>query len=185
MGKGLFENPNQKLICVDNVGRPTGRIVDRKTAHTPPGIKHLAIQVLVFNSKKELVLHKRPIVKIGGGALDSPTTHVLEGETPMSAASRCIRKEYGIIESSPIKILSGFSYEKDYGDGSCENEYCLVAFTVYDGPITPDKDQVPMVAKLSAKKVVAEPATSSKYPIWFYKSMELVKNDEEGAKLFE
>ena len=57
------------MICVNPDGRQTGRVVDRKTAHTSPGVKHLAIQILVFNSKKEMILQERPMRKVGGGAL--------------------------------------------------------------------------------------------------------------------
>ncbi|HLC93227.1 MAG TPA: NUDIX domain-containing protein [archaeon] len=185
MTTGLLDNPTQKLIRVDSSGAETGSVIDRKSAHTTPGLKHLAIQVLVFNSKKELVLHERPLKKVGGGVLDAPTTHVLSGETKEQAALRCLKNEYGI-PSAEVKILSGYSYEKDYGDGSCENEYCIAAFASYSGKIIPDKEHAHKIVNVSAKKVLQElESGSSKYPVWFKETIELVKKNSEGKKFFK
>ena len=185
MSSGLQDNPTQRLICVDRDGRETGRVVDRKTAHSTPGVKHLAIQVLVFNSKGELVLHERPMTKVGGGVLDAPTTHVLAGETPVAAAARCLKNEYGITERLEIQILKGYSYDRDYGDGSCENEFCLSAFAVYDGEVRPNKAQAVRVVNLPVKEVVQELVTRPEnFPVWFRDTVRTVKADPEGGKLF-
>ena len=174
MSTALEDNPNQKLILVDAKGKPTGKILDRKTCHIAPGIKHLAIQVLVFNPKNELVLHERPTKKVGGGVLDAPTTHVLYGETPWKAAMRCLKEEYGIAKAD-VEVLDGFSYEKDYGDGSCENEFCLAAYTVFSGTIRPNTEHAGKIANVAAKKVAAELKTNpAKYPIWFKETVRIV-----------
>lgn len=184
MSAGLSDNPAQQLIGVDSAGRETGKTIDRKSAHIAPGHKHFAIQVLVFNSKNELVLHERPINKVGGGVLDAPTTHVLAGETKQAAAQRCLRNEYGIPKTD-ITVLSGYSYEKDYGDGSCENEYCLAAFTVYAGKIIPDKDHAPAVVNVPAKRVLEDIRSgSSRYPVWLKETVGIVAKDSEGKKFF-
>ena len=104
MSKGLEDKPSQEMILVNSEGKETGSIMDRKTCHTTPGIKHLAIQILLFNANNELILHERPLKKVGGGVLDSPTTHVLNGETPESAARRCLLDEYGVSEEIPITV---------------------------------------------------------------------------------
>jgi isopentenyldiphosphate isomerase len=185
MSIALKDNPAQRLICVDLDGRETGRVVDRKTAHSTPGVRHLAIQILVFNSEKELVLHERPMTKVGGGVLDSPTTHVLSGETPAGAAERCLRNEYGISEKLKVKILKGFAYDRDYGDGSCENEFCLSAFVVYDGEIRPDREQIVRIVRLPAREVVRDLiARPENFPVWFKETVRFVKDDPEGARFF-
>ncbi len=183
MSTGLLDNPTQELILVGNDGKETGRTTDRRSAHTSPGLKHLAIQVLVFNSKNELILHERPLKKVGGGTLDAPTTHILSGETKEVAALRCLRNEYGIA-GAKVEILGGFSYEKDYGDGSCENEFCLAAFCVYGGGIKEDKGHTDKIVKIPAKKVLAE-IGSEKYPVWFGETVKIVKDDSEGKKCFQ
>jgi isopentenyl-diphosphate delta-isomerase len=184
-GIGLEDRPAQRLVCVDDYGRETGRVVDRKTAHTNPGIKHLAIQILVFNSGGEMVLHVRAMTKVGGGVLDAPTTHVWPGETPTQAAERCLRDEYGITDRLKIKILGGFAYYNDYGDGSCENEFCLAAFTVYDGGIIPNRDDAVRIVRLPVKEVVQELVTRPElFPVWLKETVTIVKKDFEGRRLF-
>ncbi len=185
MSAGLLDNPQQQLVCVDARGKETGRTVDRKSAHTNPGVKHLAIQVLVFNAKSELVLHERPMKKVGGGVLDAPTTHVLHGETSEAAALRCLRNEYGVGNGVQVKVLGGYSYEKDYGDGSCENEYCLAAFITHSRKITPHKEHAPSIVNVPAKEVLKDIRSgSSKYPVWLKETLAIVAKDEEGKKFF-
>ena len=179
----LLDNPGQKMICVDRNGKEIGRVIDRKTAHMAPGITHLAIQVLVFNQRGEIILHKRPERKVGGGVWDCPTTHVLAGEKPDSAARRCLRDEYGISGQVEMHLLGGFFYEKDYGDGTCENEYCLVAFTVFGGEVKPNADYVKKVFPVPASKVLRE-LNSEKYPVWFRETVKTVKGSPEGKKFF-
>lgn len=175
---------SQNLICVDYSGRETERIIDRKTAHTSPGIRHLAIQIVVFDSDNEIILHERPFEKVGGGVLDAPTTHVLQGETPVQAAHRCLKNEYGIAKAE-ISIVGGFAYEKDYGNGSCENEFCLAAFALYDGKIIPDKQEVVRIVRLPATEVVQELVMRPEnFPPWLKGTMGLVKADILGRRFF-
>ncbi|MFX1254251.1 MAG: NUDIX domain-containing protein [Promethearchaeota archaeon] len=186
MNLKLLDNPLQQLIVIDANGKETGQIVDRKTAHITPGVKHLAIQILVFTSQKDLILHKRPSKKVGGGDVwDAPTTHVLNGETRERAARRCLRDEYGITEKIPLSILSGFSYKKDYGDGTCENEYCIAAFVVYDGEIDGNHNHVEEIKTISISQIVEEiTSKSQKYPVWFNETIQIVKLDPNAQKLF-
>lgn len=180
-----MDHPDQRVVCVDRNGKETGRVVDRKSAHTAPGIKHLAIQVLVFNSKKEIILHERPKRKVGGNVLDAPTTHVLAGETPKEAAARCLQNEYGISGKLKLRVLSGFPYEKEYGDGSCENEFCLAAFVQYDGELRPNKEEAPKIINMKGSKVLGELVLSPEnYPIWFKDTVGIVKSDSEGSNYF-
>lgn len=169
------------MILVDAKGKPTGKIMERGPSHKSPGVKHLAIQILVLNVKKELVLHNRHNRKIGGNTIDAPTTHVLAGETPDEAAWRCLRDEYAIKERIALKHLGGVSYEKDYSDGTCENEYCLVAIANYDGKITlNEKEAVGQIVLLAFEKAKKEVrANPSKFPPWFLKSFKIA--EKSGA----
>ncbi|MDE1865363.1 MAG: NUDIX domain-containing protein [Candidatus Micrarchaeota archaeon] len=186
MSQGLQDNPTQRLICVDHDGRETGRVVDRRSAHTAPGVKHLAVQILVLNSKGEIILHERPMTKVGGGVLDAPTTHVMAGETHMEAAVRCLKNEYGIAGRHRITILGGFSYEKDYGDGSCENEFCLAAYVVYDGIITPNGKEVPRVVRLPCPEFIQELISGPEnFPPWLKDTVRIVRSDQNGGRLFQ
>lgn len=186
MSEALNDNPTQEMICVDSTGAENGKILDRKTCHTTPGTKHLAIQVLVFNSKKELILHERPAKKVGGNVLDAPTTHVLNGETKEQAARRCLKAEYGLSDEIPITILGGFSYEKDYGDGSCENEFCIASYVVFDGSLSPNAEHTMKIIPIPASQVAQEIASGSdNYPVWLKDTVLIVKNDPAASKFFE
>jgi len=175
----MDDKAKQKMIVVDAEGKPTGQIIERGKAHEHPGVKHLAIQVLLFNSKNELILHNRHDSKIGGNTIDAPTTHVLEGETKEEAAWRCLKDEYGIKEKLQLNVLDGFSYEKKYPDGTCENEYCLVATATFDGEIKLNEREavgniILMPFEQTKKEVKENP---QKFPPWFLKSFEIVEKN--------
>ncbi|MCR4369094.1 MAG: hypothetical protein NUV67_04275, partial [archaeon] len=85
-----------------------------------------------------------------------------------------------------ITVLDGFSYEKDYGDGSCENEFCLAAFTRFDGKIIPNKEHAGKIHKAPAKAVVDEiHSQPGKYPVWFKETVALVVADSNGRLFFK
>ena len=173
----------QLLFAVDDRGKPLGRVVQRWDAHSTPGIKHLAFAILVLNKKGEFVLHVRPERKVGGNALDTPVSHILSNESKNEAMWRCLREEYGIEEKIPLGHFDGFSYYKDYGDGTCENEFCLVSIANYAGKIKPNAKEVDALVNLAAKKALHEvTAHPEKYTIWFVKSIELLAKDATGKK---
>ena len=184
MSSPLDDRPNQKLICVDRSGNETGQIIERRNAHTAPGTKHLAIQVIVFDGKGNMILHERPARKVGGNTFDAPTTHVLAGETPDKAARRCVINEYNI-KPTEINMLGGVSYEKDYLDGSCENEYLLAAYTVYAGSKIKGSEEAPKIHYVKAGTVLKElKSNPQKYAAWFGMIVDIVWRDAAGKKLF-
>lgn len=172
---------DQKLYVADSTGKLSGGIVKRWEAHTSPGVKHLAFAILVLNGKNEFVLHKRHSRKVGGGTLDTPVSHVLEGETKEQAMNRCLKDEYGITVEK-FDHYPGFSYEEHYPDGTCENEYCLVSVVKHSGKFSPNPDEVEGgLVFVPAKKVASEiRGHPAKYAVWLRKSVELLKQDERG-----
>ena len=169
MNKKLLGRARQRLRITDADGNETGEIVERAVAHSSPGVKHLAFIVFVINSKGELVLHKRHAGKVGGNLLDSPVSHVLAEETLEQAVHRCLQHEYGIKEQLPVENLGGFSYEKDYGDGTCENEYCLVLSVNYSGAIksNPAEIEGKPVLMPAAKAIAESKKHPEKFEVWF------------------
>jgi isopentenyldiphosphate isomerase len=186
MGVEVIDNPTQKLVCVDIDGRETGRVVDRRTAHTSPGVKHLAVQILVFTFKKEVILHERPMTKVGGGVLDAPTTHVWPGETHQQAAARCLKGEYGINAELQIKMLKGYTYDRSYDDGSCENEFCIAGFALYDGMVFPNKDHVVKIVRMPVKELMMELVSRPEiFPVWLRDTVRIVKEDPQARRFFD
>ena len=100
---------------------------------------------------------------------------------------RCLREEYGIAERVPMVHFDGFSYEKDYADGTCENEFCLVTVASYGGKFKPNEKEVEgKLVFVPAKKTLKDGrAHPEKYTIWFVKSVELLARDPVGRKYLD
>jgi len=184
MNRKLEDRAGQKMRLADSNGHETGGIASRKECHASPGKKHLAFIVFVVNKKNELVLHKRIASKIGDSLLDSPVSHVLADETLEQAVHRCLRHEYGIGEKLPVQKYGGFSYEKDYGDGTCENEYCLVLLVKYSGKITPNQAEIEgNITCIPVKQAVSESKSSpERFEIWFNLAVPVFEKHPKAKK---
>jgi len=187
MNMKLLDRAHQKMRVVGSAGAETGEIVDRAAAHSSPGIKHLAFLVFVVNGEREFVLHRRSASKIGGGTIDSPVSHVLADETLEQAVARCLKDEYGIQKKLEIENLGGFSYEKDYGDGTCENEYCFVLVAEYSGKIIPNpKEMDKKLVLMRAKDAVADVKKNpQKYAVWVPSAAEIFEKSRPAKKFFK
>ncbi len=179
----LEDKADQMLICVDQHGNPNGNSINRKLAHTAPGVKHLAIQIIVFDGLGNIILHNRPSRKVGGSTIDAPTTHVLINETPMLSAMRCLNDEYKISDAKTT-LLGGFSYEKIYDDNSCENEFCLVAYAICsESEIKPTKE-APKIAKMRVEDFIKDIRSKPEnYAVWLPFSINLLIEDKDAKKL--
>jgi len=183
-GKKLEDKPDELMATCDAQGQPDGQSIARKEAHKSPGTKHLAVQVLLFNSDKKLLMHHRHSRKIGGNVLDVPTTHILAGETKKEAARRCLENEYGVREEIEFVELPGFSYEAGYEDGTCENEFCYVNVAVFDGEIKPNLDEMEsQPIEKSISEIIEElKSKPDDYPAWFHETMRVFRESSEFKK---
>lgn len=184
MNEKLLDRAEQQMQVVNPSGKPTGATVSRKEAHASPGVKHLAFLVFVITPNKDFVLHKRHAVKIGGNTIDSPVSHVLADETLEQAVHRCLKDEYGIEAQLSVQNFGGFSYEKDYGDGTCENEYCLVLAVEYPGSISPNPKEIEGLPILMPIKeaITDAKAAPSKYSVWFPPAIEIFEKHPEAKR---
>ncbi len=184
MNQKLEDRANQKMRVTDSNGNETGEILSRKECHTAPGKKHLAFLVFVINDKNEFALHKRSGKKIGDNVLDSPVSHVLAEETVEDAVHRCLKHEYGIEEKLPVEKYGGFSYNKEYGDGTCENEYCLVLSVECSGPIKPNpKEMEGEITFMPAGEAVSESKEHpEKFEVWFNYAAPIFEKSEKAKK---
>lgn len=133
---------NQIILAVDDNGKFLEYIPKMK-GHTGEGRRHLAIVVLLFNSKGEVLLQKRKH-KIFDNVWDmTAATHPLHridgsDETLEEAAWRCLEVEFGIKEKMPLQNKGFFNYFAPYrtvrGD-FCENEHCAMMVGEYNGEL--------------------------------------------------
>lgn len=130
---------SQIILAVDDSGNFL-EYIPKEVGHTGEGKRHLAIVVLLQNSKGQVLLQKRKH-KIFDNIWDiTGATHPLHkedgtDESLEDATRRCLREEWGIREIGEIRKRGEFNYFAQYGK-YCENEHCAMMVGEYDGEIS-------------------------------------------------
>lgn len=128
----------QTILVVDDSGNFTGEYIPKSVGHTGEGKRHLAISVLLENSKGEVLLQKRKHQVFDDIWDVTGATHPLHlenghDETVEEATERSLEREYRI-KGVSLKNLGYFDYFARYGD-LCENEHCAILVGTYDGEL--------------------------------------------------
>lgn len=129
---------DQIILAVDDNGKFRGYI-PKELGHKGQGQRHLAIAVLLINSKGQVLLQKRKH-KIFDNIWDiTGATHPLHkadgaDESLEEATLRCLKEEWGIKKKIALKNLGFFNYFAQYGE-YCENEHCAMLVGQYDGEV--------------------------------------------------
>jgi len=119
----------QIILAVDEDGKFSGEYIPKEVGHTGEGKRHLAITVLLYNNKGQVLLQKRKH-KIFDNIWDiTGATHPLHAdagdESLEEATRRCLKIEWGIREIRKIRVIGSFNYFAKYGK-YCENEHCAI-----------------------------------------------------------
>ncbi len=128
----------QIILGADDRGNFTGEYFPKAVGHTGKGKRHLAITVLLYNSKGEVLLQRRKH-KVFDDIWDfTGATHPLhdrkgKDETFEEATLRCLKREYDIA-GVQLENLGSFNYYSEYGD-LCENEHCAMIVGEYNGKL--------------------------------------------------
>lgn len=127
----------QTILAVNDRGKFL-EYIPKEVGHQGVGRRHLAITVLLYNSKGQVLVQKRKH-KIFDNIWDlTGATHPLHkdrrDESLEDAAWRCLEVEYGIKKKIPLKNLGFFNYFAKYGK-NCENEHCALLLGEYNGSI--------------------------------------------------
>lgn len=118
------------LDIVDESGNPTGKTVDRETAHRN-GIRHRTSHVWIVRQSSgsaQVLLQKRSMNKDSyPGCYDiSSAGHIPSGESFTGSAVRELKEELGVCASEDELIFCGrrrFSYTKTFhGKLFCDNQ---------------------------------------------------------------
>ncbi|MBI2086214.1 NUDIX domain-containing protein [Candidatus Daviesbacteria bacterium] len=131
----------QIILAVDDSGKFL-EYIPKEVGHTGKGRCHLAITMLLYNSKGEVLLQKRKH-QIFDNIWDlTGATHPLHkadgsDETLEEAILRCLREEWKIDKVENLKRAGVFNYFAKYGD-LCENEHCFFMVGKYDGKVYMD-----------------------------------------------
>ena len=129
------------LDVVDESGQPTGKVVDRNTAHRK-GILHRTAHVWIVRGEgeeTEVLLQKRSMEKdsFPGYYDTSSAGHIPAGDEPLPSAMRELAEELGITATPDQLTFAGTfrsQYEKEfYGKPFRDNEITQVY--VYQEPV--------------------------------------------------
>src|SRR3989344_1683522 len=128
----------QIILAVDDSGKFTGEYIPKSVGHSGEGKRHLAISVLLENSKGEVLLQKRKHQVFDDIWDVTGATHPLHredgsDETVEEATLRCLGREYGIKDIA-LKNYGFFNYFAKDGE-NCENEHCAILVGTYDGEL--------------------------------------------------
>ena len=130
-------NPNEIFPIVDSCGHTIGQAT-RGECHNGSKLLHPVVHLHVFNSRGELYLQKRSLDKdIQPGKWDTAVGgHIDYGEGVTDALHREAREELGI-EGFEAELMARYVFES-----SIEKELVHTYRTVYEGPFTPDKEEL-------------------------------------------
>lgn len=129
-----------KLILVDELDNEIG-VAGKMEAHEK-GWLHRAVSVFIFSSKGEFLLQRRTLTKYHSPGLWSNTacSHPSPGETTLSAASRRLVEEMGLL--CPLKFAFNFKYKVGFENGLTEHELDHVFIGICDASPNPNADEV-------------------------------------------
>ena len=129
----------EEVILVDKNDNPLGTM-EKMQAHER-GVLHRAFSVFIFNSKGEMMIHRRASSKYHSSGLwtNACCSHPQINETVEEAAHRRLMEEMGF--DCELKEKLSFLYKADVGDGLIEHEFDHVFFGEFNGKpeINPDE----------------------------------------------
>lgn len=130
----------EEVILVDQFDNKIGTM-EKMQAHKE-GLLHRAFSIFIFNSKNELLLHKRAAHKYHSAGLWTNTccSHPRPGESVADAAKRRIKEEMGF--ECEVKPLYDFIYYQPLENGLAEHELDHVLIGTYNDEPNVNADEV-------------------------------------------
>ncbi len=155
-----------EVILVDENDNAIGAMEKMRVHHE--GILHRAFSVFVFNSKSELLLHRRATEKYHSGGLWTNTccSHPMPGEDVVDAAKRRLMEEMGL--TCELKKNFDFIYRADVGHNLIEHEFDHVFIGHSDEIPKPDAKEVSDWKWMDVKSIVTSLIEHPElYTTWF------------------
>lgn len=175
----------EMVILVNKTGKSLKKYVPRHQAHVGQGLLHKAFVCLVVDKNGKVLLHKRKHWLWDGHWDVTAISHPLyingREETYKEAAKKALKREMGVRGVNPIKLGSFVYFAKHPGDGSCENEFCVIMFGRYDGNVSPNPEDVYEYKWMDFQEFVKDAKTRPEvYTPW---SVLMVETLEKSGKL--
>ncbi len=170
----------QIILACDDEGKFL-EYIPKEVGHTGEGRRHLAITVLLYNSKGQLLLQRRKH-KVFDNIWDfTASTHPLHNkngsdESLEQATLRSLKVEYDI-ENINLKKVGEFNYFAKIGS-LCENEHDVILIGEYNGEFKLNKE-VAYEAKWIDKKQVLQDMEENpqNYSAWALESLKVLKQN--------
>jgi isopentenyl-diphosphate delta-isomerase len=130
----------ENVILVDENDQQIG-LMPKLEAHEK-AVLHRAFSVFVLNSKNEIMLQQRALLKYHSPLLWTNTccSHQREGETNIQAGNRRLFEEMGF--NTDLKELFHFIYKAPFDNGLTEHEFDHVMIGYFDAEPTINTDEV-------------------------------------------
>ncbi len=144
----IMDNKAELLAVVNSKGKII-KYLPRSEVHGNPSLMHRVVHVLVFNSKRELLLQKRSMNKdVAPGKWDTSVGgHVNSDETLDEAVKREMEEELGITSCS-LEFLYTYIHSNEY-----ETELVFTYSCPHDGEINFQEDEIVEVRPWSMEEI--------------------------------
>lgn len=129
-----------EVVLVNEADEQLG-LMEKMEAHEK-GLLHRAFSVFIFNSRGKMLLQQRALSKYHSGGLwtNACCSHPFPGENTQVAAMRRLKEELGF--TSALHKIFDFTYRSEFANGLIEHEFDHVFLGYYDGPVSPNPDEV-------------------------------------------
>jgi len=167
-----------QVILVDKHDQVIGQL-EKKQAHLDKGQLHQAISVLLFNSKRELLIQQRSNNKMlwPGFWANTCCSHPASGESYQQAAERRLQQEFNI--QAQLKFHHQFIYQAQYQDIGSEYELCHVFTGISDKTPQPDKQEISDWKYINLKDLKKDIENNpEKYTPWFKSELKTIKSSD-------
>ena len=141
--------------------------MEKMEAHQK-GLLHRAFSVFIFNSKGEMLIHRRALGKYHSPGLWTNTccSHPRPNETVLDAANRRLDEEMGMVES--LSEVVSFVYHHKFDNGLVEHEFDHILTGISDALPSINEDEVDSYKYMGIEELEQSMKQNpDDYSIWF------------------
>lgn len=156
----------EQVILVDSEDNEIG-FAPKSEPHRHPTKLHRAFSLFVLNSKDQLLLQRRSGKKERWPGFWSNTccSHPVPNEPVQLAGERRLQEELGF--TCKMDFLFKFEYSAKYDDEWGENELDHVFVGYYDGPVSPNPEEIDEIKFVDLKDLEKDIAANpNNYTPW-------------------
>jgi len=169
----------QEQIALVNMSDEITGYEEKMQVHQK-GLLHRAFSILIFNSKGELMLHRRAMDKYHSGGLwtNACCSHLTQEERMESYIHARLQYEMGF--DCELMFVKKFHYKTDFGDGMTENEIDHIYVGLHENDPSPNSSEVCQWEWCNINNLQTDMERKpEKYTYWF---RNIVANHLEEAK---